>query len=188
MKQEIAKLSAALQAQQERSAASTSSVAPPAAQLPTSNFPPRLPMNFSGGDAGRRCWICGRVEGAGLAHAIGIRNCPETAALIKEGLLTYSPMTGRLVRGDGGELPAMQLVPNGLASLLRDAARREPVRDLPPHQAACRSIGLVYDNQPVISYPPAASSSAHNFYSFPVTTRAQSKSKGKSVQIGRAHV
>ncbi|RDX55393.1 hypothetical protein OH76DRAFT_1338731 [Lentinus brumalis] len=139
----------------------------------------------------RRCYVCGKTEGVDLDHALGTKNCPETARLLAEKLASFSPM-GRLSWPDGSPLPNPNLLPGGYATFIRDqraaanAAANSPVppvRDLPPHQTNVMRVGLCRDGTPVFSYPPSASSSDVEAYSFPVTTRSGAKAAPPSQPV-----
>ncbi|KAJ3474307.1 hypothetical protein NLI96_g12533 [Meripilus lineatus] len=66
----------------------------------------------------RRCYMCDGVEGSTLTHPIGIRQCPETERLIKDGLIEFNKI-GRLVKADGSDLPRAPPGCGGIAALLR---------------------------------------------------------------------
>ncbi|KAI0704063.1 hypothetical protein C8Q76DRAFT_641209, partial [Earliella scabrosa] len=127
--------------------------------------------------SGRKCWMCGKYEGAGLAHPINMKNCPETQRLLREGRIAHHPLTGRIVHKDLSELPTQ--TPYGIATYL-DGLVQNPGRDQPPHlsshQAVTHSIGLLRNGVPVVSYQPE-DRDAHDVFSYPALTRAQAKQK-----------
>jgi hypothetical protein len=93
----------------------------------------RLPANVSMGT----CFMCDGVH----VHRLGVRNCPETGALISEGLIMFSPQ-GRLVRMDGTDLPRNTIGSGGVARSLREerahqnkpgSFRKGKERETPPH-------------------------------------------------------
>jgi hypothetical protein len=46
------------------------------------------------------CWFCDQAE----THQIGMRNCPDAQAMVRQGLIKYS-LTGILVKADDSRLP-----------------------------------------------------------------------------------
>ncbi|OSC96480.1 hypothetical protein PYCCODRAFT_1331315, partial [Trametes coccinea BRFM310] len=179
---------------QDRTAAIPMAIQP-TPMLPQPSVQPQYSAMAGASSSGpdrRRCFVCGKMEGVNLDHGIGVRNCPETEALIREKILMFSPTEGRLVRCDGLQLPRMQTLPIGLAAYLRNEQQQRggwptTPRDPPPHttSATCMSLGLFYDNRPVVQYDKLTThsvSDAHKF-SFPAVTR----SKGKQT-LGKATI
>jgi hypothetical protein len=78
-----------------------------------------LPANISTGT----CFMCNGVH----VHRLGVCNCPETGALILEGLIMFSPQ-GRLVHMNGTDLPWNMIGSGGVARSLREeqAHQNEP--------------------------------------------------------------
>ncbi|KAH9924963.1 uncharacterized protein BXZ73DRAFT_103338 [Epithele typhae] len=145
---------------------------PFAAGLPA-GYPTAYAAQPNGPNAGppgqRVCYMCGGVENNGLTHPLGMRNCPETTALIQERVLQYHPVTGMLERTDKGYLPRFNQLPQGLAAWMRSQSGNAQVLG-----ATARATGLYLDDEPAFPYTgsyafPAAASS------FPVTTRSKAK-------------
>lgn len=146
----------------------------------------------------RKCYICGKADGQGLNHRFGVKSCPETERLVRDGLLKFSPVDGRMVRPDGRELPRLQDLQNGLAAFLRAETQMAapaagggvwPGRDAPPHQSAsgvreCMMIGLYKDDEPVVgSDKYTVTSFAGAYDAMPAVTRSKGKEVNRSARI-----
>ncbi len=175
---------------------SGSTVMPAPQGFPNSTVPPQFNVMQGSGPphyqprsfASRICYVCGKTEGMDLDHLLGTHRCPETTRLIQDGLVIFSPVSGRLSYPNGQPLPSTDHMPHGIAAFLRDPSRSaqqqppaQPRRDPPPHQASVMSVGLCLDGRPVLSYPSVASVSLGQAHAFPVSTRSQAKLPSKSV-------
>ncbi|KAI0645471.1 hypothetical protein C8Q79DRAFT_964742 [Trametes meyenii] len=151
---------------------------------------------FAGGTSGpsmpfdRRCYVCGKSEGFGLDHRLGIRNCPDTDLLIREQLLMYHPTDGRLVRPDGRDLPRLGTLPNGLAAFLRSeiqgpsqSARQGRDRAAPQQSASCSMVGLYHNDKPVLSYPTTSHLTSASAYAYPAVTWSKGKDSERTARI-----
>ncbi|KZT07976.1 uncharacterized protein LAESUDRAFT_698039 [Laetiporus sulphureus 93-53] len=131
----------------------------------------------------KACYMCRKVEGVDLDHPLSMRKCPETVALILEGLLKYSA-EGRIIRCDGTGLPRFP-GKGGIASLIQLEMRsrgKDRERDLPPHQSGvCQVVGLMQEGRNVIQGSVFAVA-AEDVYAFPVTTRSKAKATVESDQ------
>ncbi|KAJ8454791.1 hypothetical protein ONZ51_g12825 [Trametes cubensis] len=148
-------------------------------------FQTQQPMGSGGsystavGTSDRKCYMCGKVEGVDLDHRFGFKACPETEKLIRDKILMYSAIDGKLMRTDSVPLPQFNnLGQGGLAAYLRrETAQKGWQRDPPPHQAGCMSLGLCRNDEPVFSYDKSTGPTVYDAYSFPAVTRAKSKTQ-----------
>ncbi|KAI0323387.1 hypothetical protein GY45DRAFT_1406736 [Cubamyces sp. BRFM 1775] len=168
-------------------------VSPPVQPVSNSQVPffpsqhPPMPSNAYTSAVGfqqerKKCYMCGKVEGADLDHRFGFKWCPETEKLIYEKVLTYSATDGKLMKTDRSPLPQFNsLGQGGLALYLRrELAQKGWQRDPPPHQAACMSLGLCCDDEPVFSYDKSTGSTAYDAYAFPAVTRSKAKEQDQT--------
>ncbi|KAJ7265213.1 hypothetical protein C8J57DRAFT_1511776 [Mycena rebaudengoi] len=99
-------------------------------------------------DGERRCFMCSKITPG--AHVIGLRNCPETHALLGANMIRFDTNTSRYVQTDSGDdLP--RIPPGfvgGVADYLRAVARDRAAN---AQTARTNSMGISYGSSNVLT-------------------------------------
>ncbi len=74
-----------------------------------------------------RCFVCGR-SGDGLTHPLHPSRCPETRALLSEGLIVFNRSSSRYTLPNGDDLPNVRGFEGGVAAFVRLVSRAESDR------------------------------------------------------------
>ncbi|KAJ7934114.1 hypothetical protein B0H13DRAFT_1591810 [Mycena leptocephala] len=93
----------------------------------------------------RRCFMCAKPD----AHQLGLRNCPETHALLAAQAIRFDTNTSRYVTADGADLP--RIPPGfvgGVADYIRALARDRAANEA--HAARANPMVLSYGTSNVL--------------------------------------
>ncbi|KAJ6583446.1 hypothetical protein DFH09DRAFT_911588 [Mycena vulgaris] len=115
---------------------------------------PQVPAQPNQGDYNanteRRCFMCWKQG----AHQLGLRNCPDTHALLATNAIRYDTNTSRYVLADGSDLPRIPPgFPGGVADYIRAVARDRAANEAPPART----------NLAALSYGTTNVLEGHNF-------------------------
>ena len=104
----------------------------------------------------RRCFVCGK-SGEELKHPLHPLCCPETRALLGEGLISFDRSNARYTLANGGELSNVRGFHGGVAAFLRLTARAES-RARSHFCTQVEPLNMVSDHR-VMDLQPVSSSS-----------------------------